>query len=575
MRTFILFVAVIFFFSCKEQATGEDFVLNVRLTKDPGYLNPFYSPQSVSREVYQYIFLPAADFHPESLELHPILLEKIPEPQDTFINGKEMVYYDLDFKDDIQWSDGNPLTAKDYMFTMLMIKHPQSKIMAWKPYFQALRLVENDAKDLTRVRVYYDADYMLSREAAVTSYIMPSHVFDPDNHLVSKAKKIIEEAESYKTDDSLEMRIVEQTNSSVNLKEDIVQLGPYELREFETDAYVILDAKDNYWGSNYSDNVFLQQNPDRLIFRVVPDEISALNMAGEQKLDVLSLRSSQRFIELKDDSLFAKDWNFHTPQLFQYYYLSLNNKSDILSDVQVRKALRHLVDVDYYIENIEGGLGTRTIGHFNPAKAYYNNDIEPAKYDVEMAKALLNNASWKDNDGDGLLEKYINGRLQELELDIFITGSELSQKIALLFQQACAKAGIQINIITKASSLLRKENLYTFDYDIAALAITSDASPDDPYSRWHSDNAIPGKRNHAGYANPIADELIDKIRTTTDVEQRKKYYLELQEVMHKDVPVIFLYSPSLKVLTSSRLEATTTSKRPGYMVNSFKLKESI
>ena len=76
-----------------------------------------------------------------------------------------------------------------------------------------------------------------------------------------------------------------------------------------------------------------------------------------------------------------------------------------------------------------------------------------------------------------------------------------------------------------------------------------------------------------GYTNPDADKYIEKIRMTKDSEERKTAYLKLQEIMHEDQPVIFLYSPMQKIIISNRIKAVTTSKRPGYLANSFQLSE--
>lgn len=158
-----------------------------------------------------------------------------------------------------------------------------------------------------------------------------------------------------------------------------------------------------------------------------------------------------------------------------------------------------------------------------------------------------------------------------MKLDFLITGSQLSKNIAILFQESAKKVGVEINIVTKKNALMQKENMSNFNFDMAALANSLDAAPDDPYSRWHSDNAIPGKRNQVGYVNKASDKLIESIRSTRDLDERKKYYLELQELMYDDQPAIFLYSPLQKIMITNRLNATTTTKRPGYLANTFTL----
>lgn len=571
MRILLLSLVLLFVYSCtSDKKASESFDISIRLERDPGQINPFYATTSLGREVYQYVFLPLADFHPDDLELYPILVESIPEAMDTLLDGVMYASYLIDLKDDARWSDGKALTAEDYFFTIQMIKHPLSEISAWKPYFETLKKIELDPDDPTRLRVYFDADYMLSREVALTTYIMPSHIYDPEGKLTGVGKELI--GMDYTAQDSTEIKLVERVNATVNEKTGVVQIGPYELTDYQTDEYIILSARENYWGSAYPENIFLQQGPENIIFRMVPDEITAINMAKEGQLDFIHFRSSDRFLELRKDSSFAEKWNFHTPQIMQYYYLTLNNKSGLLADREVRKAITHMADVDDYIQNIDGGLGTRTIGHFNPSKPYYNKEIDPVKYDIDKAAQILKENGWSDSDQDGILDKRIDGVKKALKLDFYITGSELSQKIALLFQESARKVGVDINIVAKSMALIRQENLANFNYDIAAVARGTDAAPDDPYSMWHSDNAIPGTANQAGYANPVADSLIEEIRRNRSSEGRKEAYLQLQQVMYDDYPAIFLYSPLQKMIISKRLDAKTSAKRPGYMANTFSLK---
>jgi len=570
MRALYFVLLILIIISCNtKEPIHSDFEFSIRMEREPGRINPFYSPTSLGREVYQYIYSPLADFHPDNLQLYPILIENIPEEYDTILNGENLLVLDVDLKDDVEWSDGTLLSSKDYYFTVQMIKHPLSKISAWKPYFSALKKIELNKKDSTKFRIFFTPDYMLSKEAALTSFVMPSHIFDPEE--IMQKIPIIEEG--YIAQDSIEIQLLENVNESVNNKQDVVQLGPYTLIDYQTDEYLILESKENYWGDKYPDNVFLQHFPEKLIFRIVPDEFAAVNMAKEGKLDFIRMRSSARFLELQKDTSFNNDWNFYNPQIMQYYYLALNNRTEILEDKNVRMALSHLADVEDFIQNIDGGLGTRTIGHFNPAKSYYNENLEPIKYDEEKAKQILKKSGWSDSNGDGLLDKIKDGNRMTLELELLITGSQLSQNIALLFQASALRAGIKINIVTKKMSLIRKENFSNFNFDMAALSTISDASPDDPFSRWHSNNTVPGMKNIAGYESDIADKYIEEIRMTRNTSKRKVAYLNLQEVMYQDQPVIFLYSPMQKMMISKKVNPLITTKRPGYLANSFKLSE--
>jgi len=576
MRYLTIICFLFFLFSCKSEqsdkkGSSELEELNVRLDREPGLINPFYAPTSIGRSVYQYMFLPLADYNPETLKLSPILIEEIPSEKTININGESLLVYEFTIKEDAVWPDGQSLTAKDYLFTIAMIKHPNSKISAWKPFFTSMKNVQIDKDNPKKMKVYLDPSYMVAFEAAATCYVLPSHKFDPKGILTKNVKNIF--SESYTTTDTSEIAVVDRVNQSNTEMKEIFQLGPYEMTDFQTDEYIILEAKKNYWGKNYPDIPALQAYPQKIILRVIPDEVTAVSMLKDDQLDFIEMRSSNTFLDLKNDENYNKDWSFHVPQTLRYYFLCLNNKSPIFSDKIVRQAFAHMVDVDDIIENIDGGLGTRTTGPFHPTKEYFDESIKPIPYDIEKAKQLLASAGWKDIDGDEILDKVINGKKESLKLEYLYTGSQLSKTLGLLFQESAKAAGVEISLVSKKIGLMRKENLNVYNYDIAALAITSDQSNDDPYGRWHSDSAAPGKRNSSGFSNEKADKLIEKIRTTRNNSERNQAYKDLQAVFADEQPVIFLYCPLQKFIASNKFDAKTTTKRPGYMANTFKLAE--
>lgn len=416
-RSLILFlVSLLVLSSCNEtkvESPTEEFECKIRLFRDPGRINPIFAPTSIGREVFQYIFLPIADFHPESLELIPILIDKIPEARVvTVAPGDTLIAYDIEIRKDALWSDGEPITNSDYAFIVKAIKHPNSKAIAWKPYFDFIKDVELDASNDKRLTVLTDKDYMLSKETALTTCLLPRHNLDPDDKLSALTIKQLNAADFVDTD-STRINVIENINSTMNDKTNIVQSGPYVLKDYQTDLYISLEKQENYWGLNYEEIPYLNASPQKLTFSIVPDEVTAVSMAKEGKLDVLTMRQSQSFLDLKNDKELNADWQFHVPQVMLYFYIAMNNtSSSLLSDKTLRKAMASLADVDDYIENIDGGLGTRTSGYFHPTKSYYNSKLKLIDHNLDRAAELLDQSGWMDNDKDGTREKEIDGRVQ-------------------------------------------------------------------------------------------------------------------------------------------------------------------
>ena len=165
----------------------------------------------------------------------------------------------------------------------------------------------------------------------------------------------------------------------------------------------------------------------------------------------------------------------------------------------------------------------------------------------------------------------IDGKKTDLELDILQSGSPLGKNMALLFQKSAEKAGVKINLIIKKMSLIVKENISEYNYDITLLRVGMDEATDDPYSRWHSDNAVAGGRNVLGYTNKQVDKLIEALRVSRNEAERKDLFYEIQKLMYEDTPCIFLYCPLNKLVVSNKFKALSTTKRPGYLANTFEL----
>ncbi len=571
MRIMSKFITILLicclFLSCKNEIEiPSTDTINILLPQDPERLNPVYDARSIGREVFQYIYTPVADFHPESLELTPILIKNLPRAQKEE-NGK--FYYEIDLIEDAQWHDGKSITAEDYIFTIKSVLLPQTNAKSWKPvlaYINEISAVENDPY---KIKVYVDEDYMLKLEIVSTIYLLPKHAYA---NVEALDKLTIAEIKAQTEEENMDASLaafIEDFNDPKHYTTNILGNGPYKLTQWENDQFVKLKKVENYYGENYASNPFLQANIPNINFKIIADEMTSITALKDGALDVVKGLSAANFNELKNDIPQA---SFLNAPSTRYYYLSINNQNPILQDKSVRKALAKLVDVQGLIENIEFGYGTQLTGPLHPSQPYYDENLSNDIYDVEEAKTLLQSSGWTDSNNNDIIDKVVQGTREELTLDLLITGGELGQKIALVFQSEAKKVGIDINIVTKDIRRMRSENLYSYDYDLAALAEGQDIIPVDPYRRWHSENVKERGSNISGYKSETADSLITLIRDESDTKKREDLYEEFHRHIYENQPVIFLFSPTQKLFVGENFEATVTAKRPGYLANTFKIK---
>lgn len=579
LRSILILVIIIVFFSCSgddSQAITEEFSIKIGLNADPERLNPMLSSSSINRQVFQYIFLPIADYDPEKLELVPILVKEIPKPtkitEGQYAGG---LSYQYEFLPDAVWSDGTPITALDYAFTVKAVMHPGVLASKWRNYVKEIVAINIDPDNPKKMEVIVGREYLLSTEVTTTLQLYPAHIYDAKGALTAVSLDQLSDEDWYNSvieKDSSLVVFADEMNSNTYSRDIVSGAGPYKLKDWKTNQYVVLDRIEDYWGTAYPDNIFLQAFAKRLEFQILPDETSALSLLKGGQIDVLPNVSGASFDGLQNDTKYNNDFTFLSPQIMRYYYLLLNNRDPKLNDKNVRRALAHVIDVKEIIANLEFGNATPTVGPVHPSKSYYNKDLKIIEFDLVKSAEILKNSGWADTNNNGSLDKMIDNELVELELNILISGSELGKKIALITQQNAGKVGIKINIEELSMRPMINERIRPRNYHIAALVATQDAAPVDPYSRWHTDLAVPNGQNDSGFGSERSDQLIEEIRITTDIAKMEPLYLELQEMLYDEQPVIFLYSPRERILVNNRFVALASPKRPGYFANTFKLK---
>lgn len=568
MSKFTVILSICFLFlSCKnETAPPATDTINILLPADPERLNPVYDARSIGREVFQYIYTPVADFHPNSLKLTPILIKNLPKANK---DDKDKFYYEVDLIQDAKWHDGKSITAEDYIFTIKSILLPLTSPKSWKSILENITDIQAVSNDPFKIKVYVNENYMLKLEMVSTIHLLPKHAYANADLLDDMSIDAIKKVEDQTQASEKLASFIEDFNNPRHYTTDILGNGPYKLLNWENDQFLNLTKVENYFGEKYSSNPFLQANIPNINFKIIADEMTAITALKDGALDVVNGLTAVNFENLKSE---MPEASFLNAPSTRYYYLALNNQNPILEDKQIRKALAKLVDVKGMIENIEFGYGTPLTGPLHPDQPYYDEKLSDNIFNVEEAKNILKESGWSDSNNNNILDKSINGKREELSLDLLITGGELGQKVALVLQSEAKKANVEINIVTKDIRRMRNENLYSYNYDMAALAEGQDIAPMDPYRRWHSDNAVERGSNICGYKSSTADSLITLIRTESDLSKREDLYEEFHRDIYENQPVIFLFSPLQKLIVGPNFEATVTAKRPGYLANTFKIK---
>ena len=576
MRPLIILLISCFFLSCNPKQESSIDRLIVRLKQDPERINPLLLSSTQSREVYQYVMFMLGEQNPISMEYEALLVKELPDAIPITEGPDEGKYaYNFEILPDAEWTDGSPVTAEDYLFTIKLIYHKGLNLSGYKTIFKkiidSISIDQSDPKKFTVITTSSDRNNLIML-CGVEVY--PIQYYDPNN--VLSKYTLADLLDESKYDDQVAENpalsdFALQFQEAKYSREVVQGAGPYKLTAWESDQFVRLERKENYWGSNYPDRIPMQAFPNEIIFQIVEDDVIAINQISAQEMDVASLQSTtgERFLELKNDPLISDSYNFYTPQLTRYLYIQLNNESPFLADFRVRKAMAHLIDVDRLIEVIEGGVGTRVTSVISDKRPYYNKSLKPIAYDLETASNLLNEAGWIDSNGNGTRDKMINGELVEMELRLHTSSSALSQRVSLDMKEGAEQVGVDIELITQSFRITRSQNLQTGDFEMAPMVSTL-APIDNLYPGWHS-SQIGGKgTNYARYSNEEADRILEQLETEEDEAKRAELFMRVQEIIYNDHARLMLYAPVEKILVSKKFNPLITSRKPGYLANAFK-----
>lgn len=568
-------------FACKGDKTNtawkhNDNTVRVRQASNILTLNPYLYRSVYEVTAFELVFQALMGFDPKTLALSPQLVKAAPTVQDItdgpFKGGQSFTFEILD---EAAWDDGKPVTGKDFEFTLKAVFNPKMETQRFKTYLQSLRDIQVDATNPKRFTVVTGSKYFLNKEAIATLVVLPAHVFDPEGLMAKFSfKDLADPAQAAKINaDSTALRqFADNFNQPKFSREAIEGSGPYKLAEFVEGQRVVLAKKANWWGTKLAaQSPLLVANPDTIVFMPIEDQTAAVAALKEESVDVATELDAKLFNDLRRDSSFVKDiYDFYTPPTFVYFYTAINTRNPKLSDKKVRRALAHLADMDAAIRDLYDGLGERLAGPFSPDKKYYDSSLKPIEFSLEKAKALLDEAGWKDSNGNGTVDKMVDGALVEMKLQyMYSPKSNYQAGFTELFKNNAQKVGIEIERVALEENVM-SEKLRSGEYELGGKGARNQPVPDDPTQLWHTESAKPGGTNYSKFGNAESDALIGQIANAASEADREPLYKQFQQLIYDEQPVIFQLCPLAKTVVHKRFEATIS--RNGLSLAHLKLK---
>jgi len=529
----------------KEAEVG-DWIIKQEMA-DAEKLNPTVTNDASAQGIYIYIFEPLIDFNRETYEIKPIIAKSMPEISDDHLT------YTFELRDDVKFSDGAPLTGEDVIFTIKTIVNPFTDAQALRNYFldfQSAELVDGNKYKVkvTMAKPYFKTLYTIGNIA-----IIPKHILDPEN--INDKFTWEDFREAMKDIDPKkhpEMSKYGEFMNSQEVSRDpkyVVGSGPYKLDKWTTGQSISLVRNDNYWNEKEIPNF-----PAKLVFKTIQDQNAAIVSAKNKEVDYMFVIQPVDFVEnVKEPA----QYNLKKALVTEpgYVYIAWNHLSPLFSDKKVRKALGYAIDRQAILNSVVYGMGTLVNSPVFIKSKYYNNDLRGIPFNPDSAKILLEEAGWMDTDGNGILDKEINGKKTEFSFTFVNNNNPKRKKIMLIVIDQLKRLGIKADLQEyEWSVFLDKTKKHQFDACYGAWQLT--VTPEDPYQIWHSSQSKGEGSNFISYNNPESDKLLEQNRVEFDENKRIEILKKWQEIIAEDQPVTFLWSEPSRYLYSDRFRNT-------------------
>lgn len=544
--------------------------VRVRISSEPATLNAFLLGDANKTTILSYVQWSPLSVDPVRLDWTPVVAESLPQTE-ILPDGRLRVRIRL--REEATWDDGKPVTAADVLFSLKLLLCPGINSQHLRNFYLQVENAEADAQDAKAYTVTFKEPYFNAPYLAGDLYLFPEHQADSTGVLSRyTVKDMLEKPDSVARDTAVK-RLAEWFNTIYNGRQFIYGCGPYRLKSWEADKRIVLERKARWWGDQIADkpgaSVLFQARPQTLVFEIIKDEQTALAALRSGQIDLISGLTPNSFTSI--DTTGGSFQKF-TPNLMAYHALYFNLLHPVLAERPVRQALAHLVQVDEVVRVVYQNLVYPAVTFVHPSQREFLNDtLKPRAYDPSKAARLLAEAGWRDTDGDGILNKTLNGRKTDLRFTVLTnTGNLPRQQMAEMLREAARPLGIRLDVrLLELPQVIEK--LRSHDFELYLGGMISSVVETDPYQIWHSAAHTMGS-NFSGFRSTQADSLIEHFRTTLDRPERIKMLKTLQAIIYDEVPVVFIVAEKDRIAASGKLRNLTISdQRPGYWLGTVSL----
>lgn len=408
--------------------------------------------------------------------------ELIPDLAESYSVSEDGLTYYFKLKEHAVFHDGTPVTTDDIIFTIAKTQEPAIKSPK-RPNWDGVHVEKINEREI---------EFTLSAPYAPFIYnttlgILPKHKWQ-------------------------DITVEEFPFTSLNT--NVIGSGPYEIKNIIRDENEIITSYELRSFSKYAIKkpyitkllINFYKTENELITSFNKNQVTSIHSVSPKNISSLKIKDEQ-IIKLPYSRVFALFFN--------------QNKSPLLTDKTVRKALDLSIDRKTLIDFVLGGYGTPL---YSPLTLFSKTETEN-EYGIEKGKEVLDG---KDTSSATL--KISTNNVPELVA--------AGEKITETFNQLGIKTELQIHDINELTSTVIRPREY--EIILFGNVINRDL---DYYAFWHSSQRNDPGLNLSAYASIDGDKALEQARNSTDTPEKLALLQKFEKEVINDVPAVFLYSP--------------------------------
>ena len=439
------------------------------------------------------LFTPLVQYD-EDLNVRPWLAASWEMDGDTAVTFR--------LRDDVRWHVGEPFTAEDVKFTFDVAKNPESASLLGSAFLAEVAAAE--VVDSLTIRFRFVRPHAQALEDFWWAP-MPRHLL-------------------------ADVPVTELRNAPFNRSP--VGSGPFRLVEWRANERVVLERN-----ADFPEGLGGPAAADRVIIRIVPEASTMLTelFTGGIHVDIDVNPDQVASIEQRQDEV-----RLHAFPGRTVYYIGWNNERAPFDDARVRRALALAVDRQAIIDALLRGQGSLATSTLPPWHPLHSDDIEPLTHDSAAAARLLDEAGWRDRDGDGIRE---NAQGRPLRFTLMSSDDALRRAVVEVLEAQFRRIGARAEVrVLEFQTMLQQHRGRDFDAVFTNWVLDNFQVASSPFALLHSSQAdVARSANRSSVRNARLDRLIESGAAATDTDEQRRIWREFTEELQREQPITFMF----------------------------------